>query len=55
LIVPIASYALAPRRAGVVLSTILGWIVKNNRLVSIFVFVVFGGLLLVKGIAGFWG
>ena len=28
---------------------------KNNRLVSIFVFVVFGGLLLVKGIAGFWG
>ena len=49
------SYALAPRRAGVVLSTILRWIEKNNRLVSIFVFVVFGGLLLVKGIAGFGG
>ena len=55
LIVPIASYALAPRRAGVVLSTILRWIEKNSRLVSICVFVVFGGLLLVKGIAGFGG
>ena len=55
LIVPIASYALAPRRAGVVLSAILRWIEKNTRLVSIFVFVVFGGLLLVKGIAGFGG
>jgi hypothetical protein len=55
LLVPIVSYALAPRRAGVVLSAILRWIKKNNRLVSIFVFVVFGGLLLVKGIAGFWG
>jgi hypothetical protein len=55
LLVPIVSYALAPRRAGVVLSAILRWIEKNNRLVSIFVFVVFGGLLLVKGIMGFWG
>ena len=55
LLVPIVSYALAPRRAGVVLSTILRWIEKNNRLVSVFVFVVFGGLLLVKGIMGFWG
>ena len=53
LLVPIVSYALAPRRAGVVLSTVLRWIEKNNRTICILVFFVFGVFLLVKGIVGF--
>jgi hypothetical protein len=54
LLVPTVAYALAPRRAGAVLGATHQWLVKNNRVINIFVFVVFGGLLLVKGITGLW-
>jgi threonine/homoserine/homoserine lactone efflux protein len=55
LLVPTVAYALAPRRTGAVLGTTRQWLEKNNRVISIFVFVVFGGLLLFKGITGLWG
>lgn len=54
LLAPIIYYALAPRRAGGVLGAVPRWIEKNNRIISLLVFVVFGVLLLAKGIAGFW-
>lgn len=55
LLIPTVAYALAPRRAGAVLGATRQWLEKNNRVINIFVFVVFGGLLLVKGITGLWG
>ena len=55
LLVPITAYALSPQRAGAVLGSTLRWIEKNNRAISIFVFAVFGTLLLTRGVAGFWG
>lgn len=55
LLVPIAAYALAPHRSSAVLSATLRWLEKNNRVISIFIFVIFGILLFAKGITGFWG
>lgn len=52
LVVPTVSYALSPRRAGAVLGTALGWMEKNSRIISISIFLVFGVLLLVKGLLG---
>ena len=54
LLVPIVGYALAPRRAGAALSATRQWLEKNNRVISIFIFVIFGVLLLVKGVMGLW-
>jgi hypothetical protein len=50
LLVPVVVYALAPRRAGAFLGVARQWLEKNNRVITIFVFVVFGILLLVRGI-----
>ena len=54
LLVPIVAYALAPRRASATLSATREWLEKNNRVISIFIFVIFGVLLLVKGVMGLW-
>jgi hypothetical protein len=55
LLVPVVAYALAPRRAGVLLGAARQWLEKNNRVITIFVFVVFGILLLVRGITALVG
>ena len=55
LLVPIASYALAPRRAGAVLDAALRWLEKNNRILSILLFAVFGAWLSIKGVTGLLG
>ena len=50
LLVPVTVYALAPRRADALLSAARRWLEKNNRVITIFVFVVFGTLMLVRGV-----
>lgn len=54
LLVPIGFYAITPRRAGIVLGDTLRWIEKHNRSVNISVLLVFGVLLLAKGVIGLW-
>jgi hypothetical protein len=54
LLVPIVAYALAPGWAGAGLSATRQWLEKNNRVISMYIFVIFGVLLLVKGIMGLW-
>jgi len=51
LLVPIVVYALSPHRAGALLGAARQWLEKNNRVITIFVFVIFGILLLVRGIS----
>jgi len=55
LLVPIVVYGLAPRRAGALLDTARQWLEKNNRVITIFVFVVFGFLLLMRAITHLLG
>jgi hypothetical protein len=55
LLVPVVVYALAPRRADALLGAARRWLEKNNRVITIFVFVVFGILLLARGIADLLG
>jgi hypothetical protein len=52
LLVPIVVYTRSPRRGGEFLSVARQWLEKNNRLISIFIFVFYGILLLAKGTTG---
>lgn len=55
LLVPIVVYAASPRRAGAILGATRRWLEKNNRVISILVFGVFGVLLLTRGITRLLG
>ena len=55
LLVPVVIYALAPRRAGALLGAARRWLEKNNRVITIFVFGVFGTLMLVRGFTALLG
>ena len=50
LLVPILVYTRSPRRGGELLSAARQWLEKNNWLISIFMLVFYGILLLAKGI-----
>jgi hypothetical protein len=52
LLVPIVVYTRSPRRGGELLGVARQWLEKNNRLISIFIFVFYGILLLAKGTTG---
>ena len=50
LLVPILVYTRSPRRGGELLGAARQWLEKNNWLISIFMLVFYGILLLAKGI-----
>jgi threonine/homoserine/homoserine lactone efflux protein len=52
LLVPIVLYAIEPSLMGNILSSVREWLEKNNRIIMLIFFGVFGVLLVTKGLLG---